>query len=290
MLLGLSFLWGFSFFFNELMLEEYPPLWVAFFRLFFGGSVVFCIGLWLSRGRGLYFSMWLKLVGQGLLGVGIPFWMILQAQESLTSGHAAVLNATAPLFGMVLSSFLGAGEVLSARKVVGVMLGILGVGVMFGDSLLSEGWGVEVEGQLGVLMASFCYGLGSVYTRKVGLLKVPVALLVGVSLLGGSFVLMIFAFVFEGIPSLVILRDGEVLASGLILGVMCTGCAYLLFYPILKRAGSKVFLCTLLVPWIALVLGNVVLGEHFDVWQILGMIVIMMSLLWIDGRFFWQRG
>ena len=284
LLITLSVVWGFSFLFNALLLTYFSTLWIVFFRLFLGGLFALFIMICLRQSFRHSLQDWIKLTGQGLLGVAIPFTIIIWAQYEVASGHTSVLVSTAPLFGIVFSSLANVGEPIVVRKLIGVLIGICGVGLMLSHTILAQGWGGSMSSQLAILLACSFYAMGSVYTRRFYLLSFPAATICTGSLLGGSFVILPFAVLLDGWPPIDYFIDSSVLFSLVCLGMGCTGLAYLTFYPLLKRSGSNVFLCTLISPWIALLLGMWVLSEPFEWVQIFGMVVIVFSLLIVDGR------
>ena len=284
LLFFLSFLWGFSFFFNEVMLDHFPPAWITSLRLLLGGVMGLFLLIMLGSSCRYGFLMWLKMLCQGMLGAGLPFLLIVMAQQEINSGHAAILNGLTPLFGIIVSHYLVSGDRMTWNRVLGVIMGILGVLIMFWESIIS-GWGEGVLAQLMILFSCLCYALGGVFTRRMGLLEVDFPTLVFVKLTGAGVLVSIWAYFSNGMIDYGEFFNLDLLFATLTLGFFCTGLAFFIFYNILQRSGSNVFFCTLIVPWIALLLGYLFLGEKLDSNQISGMLIIMLSLIFIDERF-----
>src|SRR5215475_3691309 len=146
-LLGLlSILWGGSFFFNGVVLRELPPFTVVFLRVTLAALMLLPL-LRLYRIRfpsGL--SGWMPFVAIGLFNNVLPFSLIVVGQTNIPSGLASILNATTPLFTVVVMAIAGE-EKLSARRVAGVILGLIGVAILHGDAL-----GFETGQSVGILL------------------------------------------------------------------------------------------------------------------------------------------
>ena len=164
-LLGLlSILWGGSFFFNGVVLKELPPFTVVFLRVALAAIMLLPL-LWLYRIRfpaGL--SGWRPFIAIGLLNNVLPFSLIVVGQTYIPGGLASILNATTPLFTVVVMAVAGE-EKLSARRIAGVVAGLIGVVILHGD-----GFGLESGQGLGILLclaAAFSYGLSALLARRL---------------------------------------------------------------------------------------------------------------------------
>ncbi|EJN14002.1 DMT(drug/metabolite transporter) superfamily permease [Bradyrhizobium sp. YR681] len=276
----LSVLWGGSFFFNGAALRELPPLTLVFLRVALGAAML--LPLLRMQGIGLPKGMagWKPFVAIGLLNNVIPFSLIVIGQTFIPSGLASILNATTPLFTVMVMAAAGE-QALQMRRVAGVALGLLGVIVL-------RGWGAETRtGQgLGILLClggAFSYGFAALAARR--LLKDSAPLGTATFQLMASTVMMaVVAGVVERPWHLPIPGPATWFA---VLGLagLSTALAYIVFFQIIRRSGAtNVMLVTLLIPVTAILLGWLVLGEPISMREIVGAVVIGSALLVIDGR------
>lgn len=280
LLAALSMLWGGSFFFNGAALRELPPLTLVFLRVALGAAIL--LPLLRMRGIGLPRGMpgWKPFVVVALLNNVIPFSLIVIGQTFVPSGLASILNATTPLFTVLVMAAAGE-ETLHIRRVAGVALGLLGV-------IILRGWGVETRpGQgLGIVLClggAFSYGFAALAARR--LLKNSAPLGTATFQLMASTVMMaIVAGVVEQ-PWRLAMPGVATWSAVLGLAALSTALAYIMFFRIARRSGaSNVMLVTLLIPVTAVFLGWLVLGEPISIREIAGAIVIGSALLVIDGR------
>ncbi|MGY8705233.1 DMT family transporter [Bradyrhizobium sp. 18BD] len=276
----LSVLWGGSFFFNGAALRELPPLTLVFLRVVLGAAIL----LPLLRMQGIGFPKgaagWKPFVAIGLLNNVIPFSLIVIGQTFIPSGLASILNATTPLFTVMVMAAAGE-EALRARRVAGVALGLLGV-------IILRGWGIETRaGQgLGILLClggALSYGFAALVARRL-LKDSPPLGTAAFQLMASTVMMAIVAGAVEQPWHLPIPRLTTWLA---VLGLagLSTALAYIVFFQIIRRSGAtNVMLVTLLIPVTAILLGWLVLGEPISAREIAGAIVIGSALLVIDGR------
>jgi len=276
----LSVLWGGSFFFNGAALRELPPLTLVFLRVAIGAAILLPLlrmqGIGLPRGM----SGWKPFVVIGLLNNVIPFSLIVIGQTFIPSGLASILNATTPLFAVMVMATAGE-EALQMRRVAGVALGLAGV-------IILRGWGVETRtGQgLGILLClggAFSYGLAALAARR--LLKDSAPLGTATFQLMASTVIMgIVAGAMEQ-PWRLPMPSVTTWLAVLGLAGLSTALAYIVFFQIIRRSGAtNVMLVTLLIPVTAVFLGWLVLAEPISMREIAGASVIGSALLVIDGR------
>lgn len=280
-LLGvLSVLWGGSFFFNGAALRELPPLTLVFLRVAIGA--VFLLPLLrvyrISLPRGL--AGWTPFFAMGLLNNVVPFSLIVIGQTFIPSGLASILNATTPLFTIVVMAAAGE-EQLAGRRIAGVVIGLIGV-------IILRGVGVEMGAgeSIGILLclaAAFSYGLAALVARRL-LQGSPPLRTATCQLLASTLMMALVAGAIDQPWHLA--RPSA--ATGLaVLGLagLSTALAYIVFFRILQRSGAtNVMLVTLLIPVTAILLGSLVLGEAMSVREIAGALVIGSALLVIDGR------
>lgn len=278
----LSVLWGGSFFFNGAALQELPPLTLVLLRVALGAAML--LPLLRMQGIGLPKGMagWKPFFAIGLLNNVIPFSLIVIGQTFVASGLASILNATTPLFTVMVMAAAGE-EALQMRRVAGVALGVVGVVIL-------RGWGIETRpGQgLGILLClggALSYGFAALAARR--LLKDSPPLGTATSQLMASTVMMAAVAGATEQPWQLPMPGLTTWLAVLGLAGLSTALAYIVFFQIIRRSGAtNVMLVTLLIPVTAILLGWLVLGEPVSPREIAGAIVIGSALLVIDGRVF----
>lgn len=278
----LSVLWGGSFFFNSVALKELPPLTLVLLRV----ALAFLILLPVLRLRGLGFPKglagWRPFAMVALFNNVLPFSLIVIGQTYVTSGLAAVLNATSPLFTLLVMASAGE-ERLSTRRVAGLMAGLLGVVILRGAPGLDR-----TEGGFGLLFglgAALSYGFAALVARR-HLGHSPPLATATCQLAASSAMMLIVAGVVER-PWTLAAPSLQTWFAVIGLSSLSTALAYTLFFLVLRRSGAtNVMLGTLLSPVISVLLGSWVLSENLSVREIAGALVIGSALLIIDGRIF----
>jgi drug/metabolite transporter (DMT)-like permease len=276
----LSVLWGGSFFFIGVVIRELPPLTVVLLRVSLAALFLLPL-LWIYRIRfpqGL--SGWKPFFAIALFNNILPFSLIVVGQTHITSGLASIINATTPLFTILVMAAAG-DEKLHTRRIAGVVTGLIGVIILHGQNLgFQSGEGIGI---LLCLMAAFSYGLAALYARRK-LSDSPPLATATFQMLASSLMMAVIAAVFE--------RPWQLPLPGLTtwlamigLAALSTALAYIVFFQILRRSGStNVMLVTLLIPVTAILLGYLVLGESVSLREMAGALVIGSALLLIDGR------
>ncbi|MGB3140861.1 MAG: DMT family transporter, partial [Aestuariivirga sp.] len=152
LLLILSVLWGGSFFFIGVAVKELPPLTIMMLRVGLAALtlhvVIRAMGQWMPRDT----RIWLAFAGMGLLNNAIPQTLIVWGQTQIPSGLASILNATTPLFGVLVAHFFTTDERMTGKKLAGVIVGFVGAAVMVGPAAL-QGLGTNVWAQMAILLA-----------------------------------------------------------------------------------------------------------------------------------------
>ncbi|MBW7963814.1 DMT family transporter [Bradyrhizobium sp. BR 10261] len=276
----LSILWGGSFFFNGAALRELPPLMLVFLRVVLGAAML----LPLLRMQGIGFPKgvagWTPFVAIGLLNNVIPFSLIAIGQTFVPSGLASILNATTPLFTVLVMAAAGE-ETLQVRRVAGVALGIAGV-------IILRGSGIETRsGQgIGILLClggALSYGFAALAARRLLKDSAPLGT-AAFQLMASTVMMAIVAGVVEQ-PWRQPMPGLATWLAVLGLAALSTALAYIVFFQIIRRSGAtNVMLVTLLIPVTAILLGWLVLGEPISRREIAGAIVIGSALIVIDGR------
>jgi drug/metabolite transporter (DMT)-like permease len=280
-LLVLSMLWGGSFFFLAVALKELPPITIMLLRVALGALPL----LVFLRLRGVALptsaSIWGMFVILGLLNNAVPFVLYAFAQLRIASGLASILNATTPLWGVLVAHLFTRDERATPAKIVGVLLGFGGVAVMIGTGAHLGGEAIAI---LICLAATLSYAFAAVYARRFRPLGIPPLTVATGQLIGASLLLLPFSLVLER-PWTIVPPSLVTWAAIAGFALICTSFAYWLYFRLLASAGAtNALLVTFLIPVTAILLGALVLGEALELRHYAGMALIALGLAAIDGR------
>jgi drug/metabolite transporter (DMT)-like permease len=283
LLLALSLLWGGSYFFVGIAVKALPPFTIVLLRVALAAGALHVV-LRLTRTQmprdG---GTWAAFFGMGLLNNAIPFSLIVWGQTQIASGLASILNATTPLFALVVAHLLTHDERLSKGRFVGILLGLAGVVVLIGPDALT-GLGKDVLAQVAVLGAALSYGCAVTFGRRFKRMGVPPLATAAGQITASSVMLLPVALLVDA-PWRLALPDLSVWGAVLGLALLSTALAYVVFFRILASAGAvNLSLVTFLIPVSAILLGSVFLGERLELMDFLGMALIGLGLAAIDGR------
>jgi drug/metabolite transporter (DMT)-like permease len=280
MLALLSLVWGGSFFFYKVLVQALPPFTVVLGRM---AIAAIALHLWLAAHRDplkLPPKTWLQFVAMGVLNNALPFSCFAFAEIRITSGLAAILNATTPIFGMLVGLLLRTGAPFTPLRGLAILFGFLGVMVLIGPTALHGGG--DLWSELACLLAAASYGFGGHYARRfsyLGPLKVAAAQSTTAALIMLPVAAVADRFWTLPQPGL------PVWGSLLGIGLLSTAFAYVLFFRILERVDpTDLMLVTFLAPISALLLGLLFLHEPIKPQALGGMAMIGLSLAAIDGR------
>ena len=283
LLVALSALWGGSFFFVGVAVRELPTLTIVAARVGLAALILLAVLRALGRRMTRDRRVWAAFLGMGILNNAVPFTLIVWGQAHVASGLAAILNATTPLFAVLVAHGFAADERLTPGRIVGVLAGLAGVAVMVGGAPL-QGHGTAAFAQLACLAAALSYAVAGVFGRRFRALGVaPVATAAG-QLVASTALLLPLALVLDA-PWLLPIPSPAALAAMLGLAALSTALAYVLYFRLLAAAGAtNLLLVTFLIPVSAVALGVVFLGETLTLRQALGMACIGLGLAAVDGR------
>ena len=281
LLIALSILWGGSFYFVKVAVLEIPPLTLAFCRVVIAGAVIAI----LVRPLGGTFpgdrATWKTFAVVATLNNVVPFTLIVWGQQYIPIGLASILNATSPLFTVVVAHFATQDDKLTVNRALGLIAGFIGVVILIGPDLLTE-LGHHVWAQLALLAAAFFYALGAIYTRRLRGHQ-PVTIAAGQLLMAAVLLLPLTLLVDR--PWTMGPVSGAAIWATIAMAVLSTALAYLIYFRILNRAGAtNALLVTFLIPVSAILLGMLLLDERLDARQLAGMAAIAIGLAAIDGR------
>jgi drug/metabolite transporter (DMT)-like permease len=290
LMLVLALIWGGAFFFIGVAVRHVQPLTYVWLRLTIGAA-----GLWTYLMiRGVRISLprqvWGSILLLALLNNALPFALFGWGQTHIASGLASILNATTPIWGVVVAHFLTRDERMSPRKVAGVLLGFGGVATMIGPSLLSS-LGTSALAQLACVAASLSYALAAVWARRFKRLGIsPFSVTTG-QLTAGALVMLPVSMIVDR-PWTHAFPPLSAWAAIAALALLCTAFGYVLYFRLIEHAGAtNALLVTLLVPPIAILLGSLFLGESLAPQDFAGLALIAFGLGAIDGRLLsaWRR-
>lgn len=281
LLLVLSVLWGGSFYFAKIAVREIPPLTLALGRVAIAALALMIIARAMAtpfpRDRGT----WRDFTVMAVLNNVVPFTLIFWGQMYISIGLASILNATSPLFGVLVAHFLTQDDRLNAGRMVGLIAGFVGVVVLIGPDLLTE-LGANVLAELAVLTSSVFYAFGAVYSRRARALP-PIMVATG-QLSMSTVLLLPLVLVFDR-PSVVLSASSAAIWAMVAIALLSSALAYLIYFRIIARSGAtNALLVTFLIPVSAILLGLVLLDETLEMHQLVGMAAIFLGLAAIDGR------
>lgn len=279
MLLALSVIWGASFFFMKVAVQEVSFLVVVASRIALGALFLWGVVLAKRIAVPRDSRLWRDYAILGVANNLVPFALIAFGQTALPSGVAAILNASTPLWTVLFAHVATADERLTAPRLTGVLIGIAGVAVIVGPQAIHGAAGAWLP-SLAIVCAAVCYAGSAIFARRF---KGQPPLITSAAQLSVSTLVSVPALLLiEGLPAT---PSPHVLGALLGVGVLSTGVAFLLFFRILAGAGAtNAVLVTFLVPVSAILLGALFLGEVLGPSDFAGMAAIALGLAAIDGR------
>jgi drug/metabolite transporter (DMT)-like permease len=283
LLIVLSTLWGASFLFVAVQVTELSPVTIVTLRVVIS-ALLLAVALAVMRVRmprdGL---SWRDFVIMGLLNNVFPFTLIAYGQSHIPSALASILNATAPLFTVVVAHLMTADEKMTPARIAGVLVGFAGVVVMIGPSALAD-IGGELLPELACLTAALGYASSAVFARRFSRRGIP-PMAIATGQMTTASLIMLPVWLALGQPWTLPVPGLPVIAAVFALALLSTVVAYIIYYRVLATAGSvNLMLVTFLIPVTGILLGALVLGERLAPRHFLGMAAIGIGLACIDGR------
>jgi drug/metabolite transporter (DMT)-like permease len=271
-LLALGAIWGSSFMFMRVSAPEFGPVALIAVRVACAAAVMLPL-LWWSRATDAVRTHWRPLALMGLVNTAVPFCLFAYSTLALPAGFSAVLNATAALWGPIIG-WRFFGTTITRRATIGFGIGFLGVVVMVSDKLVRtevKELDAVVWSVLACLVATACYGFSANYSRErfAGVPSLAVA--------GGSQLFAAIALAPVGVlawPAQ--MPSATAWACAVVLGLVCTAVAYLLYFRLLGRLGAaKSITVTLLIPVFGVLLGIIFLDERLTITAIGGAALVV---------------
>ncbi len=283
-LLSLSVLWGCSFFFAKVAIGELAPFTVVFGRVALA-ALALNIAL-AAAAQGLFRpgTPWPAYFAMGLLNNVVPFSLIFWGQTHIASGEASILNATTPLFTIVVAHVLTADEKATGAKVIALLSGFAGVALLVGPDALGNAVS-SLLAELACLGAALSYAFAGVYGRCFKAMGVAPLEAAAGQVTASSVLILPIMLMVDRPWSLPAAPSPTVWAALVGLALMSTALGYVLYFRILAAAGAtNLLLVTFLMPLIAILLGGFFLDERLEPRHFAGMLLIGIGLAIIDGR------
>ena len=281
LLVLLGFIWGGSFFFGRVAVQHVPPMTLVLFRV-----ALAAIALHVAFGRlpGFYetlFSRWRELLVMGLINNAIPFTLIFLGQTQIGSGLASILNATTPLWAVLVAQVFTTDEKITSAKMIGCALGLAGMVLLIGPGALGLA-DRPLWAMLAVVGAAISYGFAASFGKRFK--GVSPRITATGQLTASSLIMLPLALIVDQ-PWALPMPPLNVIAAIVALALVSTAFAYIIFFRILSVAGAtSASLVTLLVPPAAILLGILFLGETLSLTESLGLGLIALGLLSLDNR------
>jgi drug/metabolite transporter (DMT)-like permease len=282
--LALGFMWGSSYLFIKIGVEQggLPPLTLIAMRLGIGFVILATVVALAREPLPREPRMYGHLLVMAVINIVLPFWLITWAEQSVESSLASILNGTVPLFVIVIAALFLRDEPITVNRLVGLVVGFVGVVVLTSRGLGSLG-SANLAGEVALVASAISYAAGNVYARRnvQGLRPmIPAVFQVGFALVIST----VLAFAFER-PLELRLNQQAILAV-VWLGILGSAFAYLAYFRLLKRWGAtRTSLVAYLLPVVGIVLGVAVLSEPIDGRLLIGTALVIGGVALVNSRF-----
>lgn len=274
----MSLFWGGSFLAIAIAVQHFPPFFAAFIRSFIAMSAI-AIYLFWKRGKIQRPKVWLQSFGSGLFIMGIAWIFLFWGEKYVSPALAAILNGTVPIFTTLLFPLLTPQDKLSWNKWAGVLMGFLGIVVIFAPEF-SFGMSLHLKGLLAVLMMAVCYAIGTLWTRRLSN-RVSNSTNLFYQCLGSATILLIASAIFE-LPYQSLHWSGKALLALTYLGLFSSALSLLLFFVLVKEIGSVQASAVTYCPPLVAILLDVIFLKKWITWnQAIGAVIILGAVFLI---------
>lgn len=286
MLVLLGLIWGGSFFFARVAVQHIPPVTLVLLRV---SLAALALHLYIAGRFGLYATLgarWREFLAMGLINNVIPHILIFTGQTQIGAGLAAILNATTPIFTVLIANQLTPDEKMTPIKIAGCLVGIIGTAVLVGPRALAPFTGANDGPPLWALLlpiaAAVSYGFAATFGKRFK--GVAPAVTATGQLTASTLVLLPLSLLIDH-PWILPMPPLGAALSVLALALVSTAYAYILFFRIMAVAGAtNTSLVTLLVPPSAILAGMLFLGERMSLSSAAGIALVLLGLIILDGR------
>ena len=277
LLILLSAIWGGAFTLNKIALDSYTPEVIVAGRLITGSIFLILLVYFIYKRFTINFSQLNYFLFMSLVGIVIPFIAIINGQRNIDSAMAGILMATMPISTIILSHFFLVDEKMNQKKFIGFIISFFGVFILIyrEDLFLNNSISLTLESQLLVILGSTLYSFAAIYGKKYKITD-PVSASTGTILFATFFMTIYLLFVDESKPDIYILLTN---INILLLGILCTALATIIYFQILQTAGASFLsIMNFLIPLWAILFGIIVLNDDFSWNYIFGLFVILFGI------------
>ncbi|MCQ1852346.1 DMT family transporter [Neorhizobium galegae] len=286
LILLLGLIWGGSFFFARVAVLEVPPFTLVFLRLFLAALA---LHIYLHGRFGLYATLrthWRWFLVMGFINNALPHTLIFFGQTEIGAGLASILNASTPIWTVLIANRWTTDEKLTPAKIAGCLTGLAGTAVLIGPGVAAAA-SVPFWALILPILAAISYGVAGTYGKRFRGLPAPVT---ATGQLTASSLIMLPVSLFADQPWALPAPSTHAVLAILALALLSTAFAYLLYFRILALAGAtNASLVTLVVPPSAILLGALFLDERLGATDLIGMLLIGFGLVLLDGRLLRRR-
>jgi drug/metabolite transporter (DMT)-like permease len=287
LLVLLGMIWGGSFFFARIAVAHVPPATLVLLRV---GIAAIALHVYIAGRFDIYTTLrarWREFLLLGLINNAVPHMLIFLGQTQIGAGLASILNATTPIFTVLIANQFTLDEKLTPEKIAGCLIGLVGTAVLIGPRALAPFTGDSGPPLWAVLLpvlAAVSYGFAATYGKRFRGTAPPV---IAAGQLTASTLLMLPVSFALDTPWQLALPPLTTILAVLALALVSTAYGYILFFRIMAAAGAtNTSLVTLLVPPSAILAGMLFLGERLTALGVLGMVLVLFGLVVLDGRVF----
>ena len=277
LLILLSAIWGGAFTLNKMALDFYTPEVIVAGRLIVGSVFLIVLIYFIYRRFSINLSQLNYYLFMSLVGIVIPFIAIINGQRHIDSAMAGILMATMPITTILLSHFFLADEKINQQKFIGFLISFFGVFILIyrEDLFLRNSFSTTLISQLQVMLGSTLYSIAAIYGKKYKMTD-PVNASTGTILFSTFFMLIYLIFIDESNVSVsALLMNYNIL----LLGILCTAIATIIYFQILQTAGASFLsIMNFLIPLWAILFGILILEDAFSWNYIFGLIIILIGI------------
>ncbi len=270
---AMAVIWGIPYLFIKIAVAEISPATVVGLRTILGALVLVPLAMHRDALRPAL-RAWPFVVAFGVIEMGIPWLLLGHAEQRVASGFAGLMLAAVPIVGTVLSFLLGDRHALAGVRILGLASGVLGVGLLVGlDSLSGH---IDPLSVVELLLVAVCYAVGpAIATRKLGDVPSMGVIAVSLALVAVLYLPVTAVGLSAGMPST------SVIVSVLVLALVCTALAFVLFFELIAAAGPvRATVITFVNPAVAVLLGLVVLSEPLTWGMVVGFPLVLLGSYW----------
>jgi len=277
LLILLSAIWGGAFTLNKIALDLYTPEVIVAGRLIVGSAFLIVLIYFIYKRFSFNLSQLNYYLFMSLVGIVIPFIAIINGQRNIDSAMAGILMATMPITTILLSHFFLVDEKINQQKLIGFLISFFGVFILIyrEDLFVNNSFSTTLISQLQVMLGSTLYSIAAIYGKKYKMTD-PVSASTGTILFATFFMLIYLIFIDESnvsIPTLLVNYNI------LLLGILCTAIATIIYFQILQTAGASFLsIMNFLIPLWAILFGILILNDAFSWNYIFGLIIILAGI------------